>query len=452
MVQCFAPDCNHTSERDGCTAYFRFPSDAAARKQWIKLIRRQDREPNSNSRVCSCHFPGGKKENGPKIFERNCNKLFDEENVPKQKRVKLLKPLPSNLNSGGSSSINSNITAQSEKVEEPRVDVDGLILSAEMSNAQRELKQLQEKIEYSKFRYSAKDMPDNVICMETGLPNKQIFSIVVKYIERFADSINYYNNWHVKCITLEDQIFMTLMKIRQNYTNLHLSQLFHCSTATVSNVVITFIHVLHRLFYVDMMGSVPSREKNKSSQPGSFALFGNCKMIIDCTDIKIACPSLMSDQKLTYSTYRGINSFKVLIGIAPNAAITFVSGLFPGSTSDKAIVQNCGILSHFVAGDLIIADKGFLIQGIVPHGVSVNIPPFLSHGKLTESEVKLTKAIARCRIHVERVNARLKDFQILKCIPPYLKCHAEKLVKLCCALVNLQYPLIRECVNSTDSH
>lgn len=43
----------------------------------------------------------------------------------------------------------------------------------------------------------------------------------------------------------------------------------------------------------------------------------------------------------------------------------------------KKIVEKLGLLRYLVAGDLILADKGFLINDIVPHGVSVNIPPFL---------------------------------------------------------------------------
>ena len=79
-------------------------------------------------------------------------------------------------------------------------------------------------------------------------------------------------------------------------------------------------------------------------------------MVIDCTDIKVAVPGLMSDQKVTYSSYRGMNSFNVLIGVAPNAVITYVSKLYPGSTSDKEIVRDCGILEHFETGDLVLAD------------------------------------------------------------------------------------------------
>ena len=65
----------------------------------------------------------------------------------------------------------------------------------------------------------------------------------------------------------------------------------------------------------------------------------------------------MSEQSATYSNYRGMNSFKVITGVAPNAVISYVSGLYPGSVSDKSIVQESELLTHFVPGDLILADN-----------------------------------------------------------------------------------------------
>ena len=86
---------------------------------------------------------------------------------------------------------------------------------------------------------------------------------------------------------------------------------------------------------------------------------------------------------------------------------------------------------------MVLADKGFVIQDLVPNGVSVNIPPFLNNGSFTESE-------AKCRIiHVERANARLKDFKILSFFP-FLRCHADVIFQLCASLVNLQFPLIKQ--------
>ncbi|RMX53509.1 hypothetical protein pdam_00017347, partial [Pocillopora damicornis] len=151
-------------------------------------------------------------------------------------------------------------------------------------------------------------------------------------------------------------------------------------------------------------------------------------MVIDCTDIKFAAPVLMSQQSATHSSYRGMNSIKVIIGVAPNAEITHESGL----------------LNHLTPGDMILVDKGFLIQDIVPHGVSVKIPPFLNKGAFTESEAKATKGMARCHIHVERVHAWLKDFRILTFIPSYLCCYSDILLKLSAALVRLQFPLVME--------
>ena len=204
----------------------------------------------------------------------------------------------------------------------------------------------------------------DVIRMETGLPTKEVFNIVVKHALRFKDCVNYFAGWKVESISYEDQIFITLMKVRQNYTQLHLAQLFHCSVATISNIVLTFIHVLHKILFDDLMTSIPSREKNKISAPSSFRQFGSCHIVIDCTDIEVAAPGLMSKQNATYSSYRGMNSFKVIVGVAPNGVITYVSRLYPGSISDKAIVQESGLLNHLTAGDMILADKGFLIQDI----------------------------------------------------------------------------------------
>ena len=93
------------------------------------------------------------------------------------------------------------------------------------------------------------------------------------------------------------------MKVQQNYTNLHVAQLFHCSVATISNIAITFIHVLHGILFDDLMRTIPSQVKNKISAPCVFTQFGSCWIVMDCTDIEVAVPQLMSQQNATYSSY-----------------------------------------------------------------------------------------------------------------------------------------------------
>ena len=72
----------------------------------------------------------------------------------------------------------------------------------------------------------------------------------------------------------------------------------------------------------------------------------------------------MSPQNATCSSYRGMNFFNVIVGVAPKRVITYVSHLYPGFISDEAIVQQAR-LDHLEAGDMILADKGFLIIIII---------------------------------------------------------------------------------------
>lgn len=79
-----------------------------------------------------------------------------------------------------------------------------------------------------------------------------------------------------------------------------------------------------------------------------------------------------------------MNSFKGIVGVALICVITYVSKLYPGSISNKAIVRQFGFLNHLTARDMVLADKGFVIQDRVRNDVSVNIPPFLNNGTFTE--------------------------------------------------------------------
>ena len=109
-----------------------------------------------------------------------------------------------------------------------------------------------------------------------------------------------------------------------------------------------------------------------------------------------------------------------------------------------AIVDHSKMLQHFEAGDLILADKGFTIYKLLPQGVSLNIPPFL-RGKsyFTPEEAKMSQKIARAHIHVERANEWIKN-EILGHISSNHRPLATKIFQVCCCLVNLQDPLIRE--------
>ena len=278
----------------------------------------------------------GKKSNGPEIFKRNQDKRFPvEEAKPKKKKIKSKQTVQEMVEAVRKKEEFEQ--GSSDNLDRPESTRKEVILEAELEQAKREIIDPKEKNDYVQKHYTVSTLGEDVLRMETGLPTKEVFHIVVNYADRFTQSINYFAGWRVQSITFEDQIFITLMKIRQNYRNLYLAQLFNCSVSTIANIVSTFIHVLpsckllqlHYLQFTDLMTSIPSRDKNKLSAPSSFSQFGSCRVVIDCTDIEVATPGLMSQQNATYSNYRGMHSFKVIVGVAPNGVITYVSKLYP---------------------------------------------------------------------------------------------------------------------------
>jgi len=214
---------------------------------------------------------------------------------------------------------------------------------------------------------------------------------------------------------------------------------------TDCEIAVTFVWVLHQVLWEGIMANnVPSRAKCKQTLPLAFADFPNCRIIIDCTEVEIAVPANLQNHCSTYSNYKGRATFKALVGCSPNGVLVYASDLYGGSTHDKAITKDCGILEYLETGDSLLVDKGFTISYLVSDGVVVNMPSFLYNGQFTASQVQANKKIAGVRIHIERAIQRVKIYRILDQIPWQYRKLANKLFQVCVALTNLQTPIISE--------
>lgn len=72
-------------------------------------------------------------------------------------------------------------------------------------------------------------------------------------------NITYFLGWNVERIPRNDQILMALMKLRLNLDFIDLGVRFGCSRNTVTNIVLTWIHVFHTVLFKGFMESVPSQ-------------------------------------------------------------------------------------------------------------------------------------------------------------------------------------------------
>ena len=245
-------------------------------------------------------------------------------------------------------------------------------------------------------------------------------------------------------LSMLEQFFLTLVRLRLGLLELDLAQRFGISQATVSRIVTTWINLLYHTF--KGIEKFPSWHIVKKYMPESFKNeYPNTRIIIDATEFSVQRPSSLLTQASTFSAYKNRNTIKVLIGITPSGVISFVSKCYEGSISDRKLVELSGLLEKLEPGDDIMADKGFQIQDLLaPLGVRLNMPPFLSgNTQMPESDVILTKKVAHLRIHVERAIGRVKDFRILKdTLPATMWDSINEIVYVCCMLSNFSPPLV----------
>ncbi|XP_039527349.1 uncharacterized protein LOC120479133 [Pimephales promelas] len=409
MPQCCVPCCLNRSElkktSDIQLSFFRFPCDEKEKRKWLQLIRRKNFIPNCNSRVCSWHFPNGKAA-GPSRFAWNEGKTFrfpeNLSHLPKRKK----QMVPCNGEDEG---------ADADTVETPCTSKSLVALEVENEMLRAENEQLKKHI----FSFS----PERVQYF-TGLPDVATVLFLESLLSKFE--LQYHSDWTVQMMPLVDQLLLTLMKLRLNCGHIDLATRFNCSTATVTDIFTSIISALYEILYVGLLeNNIPSTTKNQTSLPDCFQPFPNCRIVLDCTEVAVSDTEYKSQ-------------YKALIGVAPNGCITFASDLYGGSASDKAITADCGLLQHLHPGDMVMADKGFTIQDILPEGVSLNIPSFLVDGRFTQEEVNNNRLISKARMHVERSIQRLKLFHILDQIPHQFKHNINKILKVCVCLTNLQ--------------
>lgn len=190
---------------------------------------------------------------------------------------------------------------------------------------------------------------------------------------------------------MEEQLFITLQKLRQNFKFKDIAVRYSVSDTLIRNIFFTVLSLLHESLYEEFVNNqnLPSLEKNQNTDQAS-KKFPNCRFIIDSTEIYIRNPrNDIEAQRQTYSHYKKRQTLKGLVAVTPKGIICHTSKLFPGSTSDKMLFKESGLSNFLNPGDMILADKGFLIHDLLPQGVNVNIPPFAFQPRFTPEDARM---------------------------------------------------------------
>ena len=245
---------------------------------------------------------------------------------------------------------------------------------------------------------------------------------------------------------LIDELFLFLCRLRAGLLEQDLSVRFNFSVSTISRKIVTWANFLYFA-----LGSIPiwlPRQTIQELMSECFkTLYPRTRVIIICTELRTKQPSSLVLNSRSYSHYKETNTFKCLLGIAPHGAITFISTLYTGCMSDVDVTKLSGLLDLWEPGDDVLADKGFTLQKMLAEkGVTLNIPDFLRNKRqFTVSEIEHTEQIAKLRIHIERMNRRIKENHLFDtAIPLSLVLSINQLWTVACLLARFKGHLVQQ--------
>ena len=197
---------------------------------------------------------------------------------------------------------------------------------------------------------------DELVKLYTGLASFATLMAIFNFVSAHVSSTCTFRS-----LPLFQQFLLVLMKLRLNLFDKDLAYRFGTSQTSVSRYFTKWIEVM--FIRLHPLVRWPRREELQLTMPAEFRKhFKKCVAIIDCFEVFCERPKSLKARAQTWSNYKHHNTVKFSVAITPQGAISFVSKGWGGRASDQHITENCGILSHLLPGDQILADRGFNVE------------------------------------------------------------------------------------------
>ena len=352
-------------------------------------------------------------------------KLAKKRSLPKECHIKITKKVrcATNTSTAGRNIVNNDHTYAktpgTDHVADPPLAANsisigtqtdlGLMDVQQWENDQEELNRL--RVENKEMRDNLQDKPtlkrklfiedvlknDESVRFYTGVPSLSCLQMLSELLRPEAEKLKYWDKNKGKImkyqtsnnkkpgpkrvLRIEEEFVLTLVRLRLGLMGRHLSDIFSISSSQISRIVTTWVCFLSAVFKETLL-LWPSKEEVKRNLPRSFKNYPNTRIVIDCTEMYIEKPTSPYAQRATWSDYKEHNTIKALVGITPSGYFSFLSEFWTGSTSDRRITQESGLVDLLEEGDAVMADRGFNIRDILTKKkVYLNIPPFSKKGK-----------------------------------------------------------------------
>ena len=496
---CCVPGCTNRSGRDQKNglkrSYYKLPNSIKypkLRKAWINAIPRKDWDPNAPSvRVCSDHFVGNKKSVQPdtpgyvpsiwphkqdSTKPRTTNTAKRTSQTPglqSSKRPRYIDPAscPTCVDRHLNVNVKQHLKDVSQKLKNAvwqTTDHDYVATRqappSQFDDRDREIHRLKEENARLQRKILSVDSikHDNKQCTKyTGMPSYDHFSEVFEYLKRrsggnlkywrgslatskhkhFSEAFNI-KPGPLRKLSLEDEFFLCLVKLKLGSTNYDLAQRFDISETLVSIITSTWFNFMEKQF--KLLFEMNDSDENVAE---CFKDFDGLKVVVDCTEQQVQRSSDLQARKETFSNYKQRDTLKWMIGLSKNLTVNYCSAAFGGRASDKFITNSSDtLLNKLKPGNKMMSDRGFPPpEDLKAVGVEVIIPTFKGRNRnqLTKEEVEHSEYVAKARIHVERIIQRIRTYHILDATAQLSQKDIYGQMFTCVAyLVNFHTPII----------
>lgn len=447
---------------NGCRATLhRLPADVKVRRLWLQHLNtvRKDWTVTDSTRVCSAHFVDGDPKNLPTLFpskvqkevkpRRALERQFTDTIAPEPEPVVLTDEQPDDHEP-----IELLCSKCKGSLEQPQARDMGTqtVIDVTSAGTQSAVPDIVMEDMYGN---------DSKVRFYTGFVGfKMMVTMFHTLVVHGADKLNYWRGEHSvgdrvyhdggskpgpkRMLRLEDEFLLTCMRLRLGLMQAHLADIFKVSESTVSRILNTWINFIYDCS--KHLVPWPTTEQILYNLPRAFMDFPKTQVVLDCTEIFIEKPSSHIAQWQTWSEYKHHNTVKLLIGVTPNGTVNFVSRMWGGRASDRHITMNEGLIPQIFPGMVIMADKGFTIEDLLPEDIHLNMPPKIPSSRpMSEAEVFKTQHIASARIVVEMKMEQAKNYRCLQGILPLSEVHlVEQMAFICFAWTNLLPPLFKK--------
>uniref|UniRef100_A0A672FA09 THAP-type domain-containing protein n=1 Tax=Salarias fasciatus TaxID=181472 RepID=A0A672FA09_SALFA len=446
-LHCCVPLCTLLSRYNNEVSFHSFPMDSVVWTQWLQKIRRDNFTPAKSTRVCCRHFKLDdfyvttrglrklKKGPIPLYFEWNGYELPAPRPSVCDRRPRVESPTPQ-------SDSDAEMETEAENRSEAGIDHDYCLVpetAARTSDLADENEALLEKIGELQQQLEALQLRQRF-----GIERLSGSDEDVRFYTRVASYRHFLAFWRLiepavthkmSCVFTSqqklrpiDELLLFLMYLSVGFPLRDLAERFSVHRTTASRIISSWTHFLYCLLGRQRLGIPP--ETVKAQLLPEFKAFPDTQVELDCTEVYCQTPASLLLHSEVFSSYKSHATFKAMIGMAPHGAVTFVSGLYAGSMSDREIFKLSGIIK------LLKPDMAIMVYR----------PAFLQSKKqMSGEDVRQTQSIARLRVHVERCIRRVKENKLFdKDIPLSVCGNTEELFSLACFLVNCQNgPLVK---------